>query len=197
MKIVFWPGRVGYSEICQKMERCVRRIKKGQSPEQAWYLEHDPVYTCGPKFRTDQRHPLPFPLVATQRGGDMTFHGPGQRVIYVLMDLKQRCWDIHHYIDLLEQWMIQALQCFSIRAWGGKSGRGLWTDKGKIASIGIKVTSGITWHGIACNIHNDLEPFGAIAPCGVQDQKMTAVSCFIPDIGMNDVDQAFIKTCPF
>jgi lipoyl(octanoyl) transferase len=197
MKTVFWDEHANYADMCQKMAQCVHAIKRGHVPEQIWYVEHSPVYTCGQRSGADLDNKLPFPLIKTQRGGQITFHGPGQRVLYVMIDLQRRDWDIHHYIDLLEQWMIQTLAHFSIRAWGGQRGRGVWTDKGKMASIGIKVTSGITWHGMACNITNNLDPFRAIAPCGVEDQNMTSMACFIPHITMHDVDQALVETCPF
>lgn len=197
MKTVFWPEHTDYLDACRQMQQCVHLIKKGHAAEQIWYLEHESVYTSGPRGHVDSVGVLPFPFVISQRGGDMTFHGPGQRVVYVMIDLRRRGWDVHHYIDLLEWWFIQSLGALSIRAWGGQKGRGLWTEKGKIASIGIKVTAGITWHGIACNILDQSGPFQAIAPCGTKDQKMASVSCFLPEITMQTVDQILMKKCPF
>ena len=197
MKTLFWFEPMSYFDACQQMEECVNQIKTGHAQEQAWYLEHEPVYTCGQRSTVCQEQSLDFPLIKTQRGGDITFHGPGQRVVYVMIDLRRRHLDIHRYIHLLEQWFIQTLQCLSIESWTDKGGRGLWTEKGKIVSIGVKVTSGITWHGVSCNVLNDLTPFQAIAPCGVRGQNMASVSCFVPHIQIKDVDQALVRTCPF
>jgi len=198
MKTLFWSEQADYETTCAQMEHCVHQIKKQEAPEQIWYLEHGPVYTCGPKVSIDELgRDLPFPVIQSQRGGEMTFHGPGQRVLYVMVNLTRRGWDVCHYIHLLEQWVAQALNRLNIQAYGQKNGRGLWTEKGKIASIGIKVTSGVTWHGIACNVCNDLAPFQAISPCGVVGEKMASVACFMPDACMKSVDRALIASCPF
>jgi lipoyl(octanoyl) transferase len=178
------------------MQACVQAIKRGQMPEQIWYLEHHPVYTRGQRM-PPVPHPLPFPVIATQRGGQWTYHGPGQCVVYVMINLHLRHWHIHDYVRSLEQWVIDALSSVGIKAHFRPEERGVWTEKGKIASVGIKVTSGITWHGIACNVNNDLRPFDHIVSCGVPKQKMTSVVDDIPSFSMQTMHKALHKTCPF
>jgi lipoyl(octanoyl) transferase len=199
MHTVFWPGLVPYDTMCHAMKQCVHDIRCGHEPEQIWYLEHQPVYTCGPAYdAASVAHDLPFPLVRTERGGDITFHGPGQRVVYVMVDLKHRNLDIHTYIHTLEQWIMRTLHQCAIQANSQSCGRGVWTAKGKIASIGLKITSGITWHGFACNVTMaSLPPFSAIHPCGLVNQPMACVQTFHADTSMTHVDTIISATCPF
>jgi lipoyl(octanoyl) transferase len=165
---------VPYPEAIEAMEARVAAIHAGQAPEQVWLLEHPSLYTAGTSAKpADLLRPDRFPVYLTGRGGQYTYHGPGQRVAYVMLDLKRRRPDLRRYVQDLEEWIIRALARFNIRG-ERRAGRvGIWVARpggreDKIASIGVRVRHWVTFHGVSINLDPDLEHFSGIVPCGVE-----------------------------
>jgi lipoyl(octanoyl) transferase len=165
---------VPYPEAIKAMEARVAAIHADQAPEQVWLLEHPSLYTAGTSAKPgDLLRPDRFPVYPTGRGGQYTYHGPGQRVAYVMLDLKQRGPDLRRYVQDLEEWIIRALARFSVRG-ERRAGRvGIWVARpggreDKIASIGVRVRHWVTFHGVSINLDPDLEHFSGIVPCGVE-----------------------------
>jgi lipoyl(octanoyl) transferase len=191
---------VPYPEAVAAMEARVAPIADGEAPELVWLLEHPPLYTSGTSGRDSDLLDPRFPLFSTGRGGQLTYHGPGQRVAYVMLDLKRRQPDVRAYVAGLEQWVIQALAAFNVRGERREDRIGVWVarpDKGqghedKIAAIGVRLRRWVSFHGIAINVEPDLAHFGAIVPCGVVDPRYGVTS--LVDLGhpatMADVDIA-------
>src|SRR5882724_6366727 len=191
---------VPYPEAVAAMEARVAEIAAHQAPELVWLLEHPPLYTSGTSGRpTDLLDPR-FPVFATGRGGQFTYHGPGQRVAYVMLDLKRRGGDVRRFVADLEEWLIRTLAAFNIRGERREDRIGVWVrrpDKGegcedKIAAIGIRVKRWVSLHGFSLNVDPDLGHFGGIVPCGVGEPRF-GVTSFL-DLGhvvsMPEVDMA-------
>ena len=173
-------GLTQYEYACTQMEICVADIISGKRNELVWLVEHPPLYTAGTSAKySDLLEPDRFPVFQSGRGGEFTYHGPGQRVAYVMLNLKQRnAQDIKQYVHSLEQWVINSLAHFGIDG-ERKTGRiGIWveTTKGeaKIAAIGIRVRKWVTYHGIAINLAPDLSHFSGIVPCGISQYGVTS-----------------------
>jgi lipoyl(octanoyl) transferase len=193
-----------YLEAVAAMEARVGDIAAGDAPELVWLLEHPPLYTSGtsgkPRDLLDPR----FPMFSTGRGGQLTYHGPGQRVAYVMLDLKRRRPDVRAYVASLEEWIIRTLATFNVRGERREDRVGVWVkrpDKGagfedKIAAIGVRLRRWVSFHGIAINVEPDLRHFDAIVPCGVADPRYGVTS--LVDLGrpvtMADVDVALRQT---
>jgi lipoyl(octanoyl) transferase len=191
---------VPYEDALEAMEQRVARIAAGAAPELVWLLEHPPLYTSGtsaqPRDLLDPR----FPVYAAGRGGQFTYHGPGQRVVYVMLDLKRRRPDVRAYVAGLERLIIATLDAFNIRGERREDRVGVWVarpDKGpgyedKIAAIGVRVKRWVTFHGLAINVEPDLRHFSGIVPCGVVDPRYGVTS--LVDLGLPvtlaDVDVA-------
>ncbi len=174
-----WLGRIGFTEALARQEELVRQKRADPgAPDELWLLEHDPVYTIG---RTPDRSSLrgakhlPHPLVAINRGGQATYHGPGQLVGYFLLDLRRYGQDLHRYLRWIEALLIELLASFEIEATTRAGLTGVWVEQRKIASIGVGVRHWITMHGFALNVSGDLAPFDAITPCGIADVTMTSI----------------------
>ena len=191
---------VPYLEAVAAMEARVAAIAAGDAPDLVWLLEHPPLYTSGTSGKTDDLlHPR-FPMFATGRGGQLTYHGPGQRVAYVMLDLKRRHPDVRAYVAGLEQWIIRTLAAFNVHGERREDRVGVWVarpDKGagvedKIAAIGVRLRRWVSFHGISLNVAPDLTHFEAIVPCGVADPRYGVTS--LRDLGlpatMADVDFA-------
>ncbi|KPF95674.1 lipoate--protein ligase [Rhodopseudomonas sp. AAP120] len=191
---------IPYPEAVAAMESRAAAIAAGESPELVWLLEHPPLYTSGTSGQaTDLLDPR-FPLFATGRGGQLTYHGPGQRVAYVMLDLKRRRPDVRAYVAALEQWIMATLDAFNVRGERREDRVGVWVarpDKGagfedKIAAIGVRLKRWVSLHGIAINVEPDLSHFQAIVPCGISDPRYGVTS--LVDLGlpvtMPDVDLA-------
>jgi lipoyl(octanoyl) transferase len=191
---------VPYLEAVRAMESRVAAIAAGDAPELVWLLEHPPLYTSGTSGRgTDLLDPR-FPLFTTGRGGQLTYHGPGQRVAYVMLDLKRRRPDVRAYVAGLEEWIIRTLAAFNVHGERREDRVGVWVsrpDKGpgcedKIAAIGVRLRRWVSFHGIAINVEPELTHFDAIVPCGVADPRYGVTS--LVDLGrpvtMVDVDVA-------
>src|SRR5690349_24535604 len=191
---------VDYLAAVAAMEARAAAIAAGEASEMVWLLEHPPLYTSGTSGRTaDLLHPR-FPLFATGRGGQVTYHGPGQRIAYVMLDLKRRRPDVRAYVASLEEWIIRTLARCNVRGERREDRVGVWVkrpDKGpgfedKIAAIGVRLKRWVSFHGIAINVEPDLSHFSAIVPCGVADPRYGVTS--LVDLGlpvtMEDVDVA-------
>lgn len=164
---------VPYPEAVAEMEARVQAIIAGEKPEQVWLLEHPPLYTAGTSARGgDLLAPDRFPVYATGRGGQYTYHGPGQRIAYVMLDLNRRGQDLRRYVHDLEEWVIRTLDRLNIRGERREGRVGIWVAENgredKIAAIGVRVRRWVTFHGIAINVDPDLSHFDGIVPCGIK-----------------------------
>jgi lipoyl(octanoyl) transferase len=191
---------VDYLEAVAAMEARAAAIAAGEAKELVWLLEHPPLYTSGTSGKAGDLLEARFPLFASGRGGQVTYHGPGQRVAYVMLDLKRRRPDVRAYVAALEEWIIRTLAAFNVRGERREDRVGVWVkrpDKGfgfedKIAAIGVRLRRWVSFHGIAINVEPDLTHFSAIVPCGVVDPRYGVTS--LVDLGhlvtMADVDVA-------
>jgi len=187
---------VAYPEAVEEMEARVRDIREGTASELVWLLEHPPLYTAGTSANpTDLVDPDRFPVYDAGRGGQYTYHGPGQRVVYFLLDLKKRGKDVRRFVYNLEEVIIQTLLTFNIES-ERKAGRvGVWVDRDdgseeKIAAIGVRVRQWVTYHGIAINLEPDLSHFEGIVPCGIAEHGVTSFADLGLPVTMDDLDVA-------
>jgi lipoyl(octanoyl) transferase len=193
-------SQVAYPEAVAVMERRVAAVAAGAAPELVWLLEHPPLYTSGTSGNSGDLLEPRFPLFATGRGGQLTYHGPGQRVAYVMLDLKSRRPDVRAYVAALEAWIIRTLAAFNIKGERREDRVGVWVrrpDKGpghedKVAAIGVRLRRWVTFHGISINVEPDLSHFDAIVPCGVVDPRygVTSLADLGHPVSMADVDIA-------
>lgn len=191
---------VGYEEAVTVMDARAADIAAGRAPELVWLLEHPPLYTAGTSARRQDVREARFPVFESGRGGQMTYHGPGQRVAYVMLDLKSRGPDVRRFVATLEEWIIRTLVAFNVRGERREDRIGVWVrrpEKGdgfedKIGAIGIRVRQWVTLHGISFNVEPELSHFGGIVPCGVSEQRYGVTS--LADLGlvvsMPEVDMA-------
>jgi lipoyl(octanoyl) transferase len=196
-----WLGRIGFAEALVRQEELVRSKRANPAaPDELWLLEHDPVYTIG---RTPDQsslrgaNHLPHPLFQINRGGQATYHGPGQLVGYFLLDLRRHGQDLHRYLRWIEQFLIELLTSYGIEA-GTRDGlTGVWVEQRKIASIGVGVRHWITMHGFALNVSGDLSAFDAITPCGIANVTMTSVEkeTGIPEPLQTMAERAAVLAC--
>ncbi len=192
-------GLVEYPDAIAEMEGRVAAIAAGTAPERVWLLEHPPLYTAGTSARDhDLIEPDRFPVFRSGRGGQFTYHGPGQRVAYVMLDLNRRTPDLRRYVAALEEWLIETLAAFNIRGERREDRVGVWVrrpDKGvpaedKIAAIGIRVRHWVTFHGISLNVEPDLSHFSGIVPCGIRGLGVTSLVDLGRPVTMPEVDSA-------
>lgn len=190
---------VAYPDAVAEMEARVADIAAARTAERVWLIEHPPLYTAGTSADDgDLVAPDRFPVFRTGRGGQFTYHGPGQRVAYVMLDLKRRRPDVRAYVAALEEWIIRTLWRFHIRGERREDRVGVWVrrpDRGagaedKIAAIGIRVRRWTTFHGISINVEPNLEHFSGIVPCGVRDHGVTSLVDLGLPVTLNDVDVA-------
>jgi lipoyl(octanoyl) transferase len=195
-------GLVDYGRASAEMENRVQALHEGRSGELVWLLEHPPLLTAGTSARpADLLDPTRFPVHQTGRGGKFTYHGPGQRVAYAVLDLKRRRQDLRWYVQMLEEWVIRSLHELGVRGERREGRIGIWvvtTDGGerKIGAIGVRVRRWITYHGIAINVAPDLAHFQAIVPCGIADYGVTSLSQLGIGAGMAELDAALQATYP-
>lgn len=191
---------IPYPDAVTAMEARAAAIANGEAPELVWLLEHPPLYTSGTSGKDDDLLDARFPVFETGRGGQITYHGPGQRVAYVMLDLKARRPDVRAYVAALEDMIIRTLAAFNVKGERREDRVGVWVnrpDKGagfedKIAAIGVRLKRWVSFHGIAINVEPELSHFTAIVPCGVVDPRYGVTS--LVDLGlpvtMSDVDLA-------
>jgi lipoyl(octanoyl) transferase len=187
---------VAYPDAVAEMERRVALIADGRAKEMVWLLEHPALYTAGTSAkREDLLDANRLPVFETGRGGQFTYHGPGQRVGYVMMDLRQRNNDVRRFVNDLEEWLIRALARFNIRGERREGRVGIWvaqspTKEDKVAALGIRVRRGVSYHGISFNIDPELEHFAGIVPCGIHEHGVTSLDKLGIQVMTPEVDMA-------
>jgi lipoyl(octanoyl) transferase len=194
------PGLVPYEEAVAAMEARVAAIRAGSATELVWLLEHPPLYTAGTSAHSaDLVEPDLFPVHRSGRGGQYTYHGPGQRIAYVMLDLRRRGTDIRRYVHTLEDWVIATLALLGV-AGERRPGRiGIWVagadgGESKIAALGVRVRQWVTYHGIALNVAPDLTHYRGIVPCGISAHGVTSLAALGVAAGMDEVDSALRQT---
>lgn len=207
--ITIWqsPAPVGYDDAISQMETQIASIEAGTGDEVLWFLEHEPVYTGGSSARPEELLISPnapdTPLIRpTGRGGQWTYHAPGQRIVYIMLDLRQRGRDVRAFVRGIEAWVIAALAELGITSRQRPSAPGVWVDHGaqashKIAAIGVRLTRWVSWHGVAINVDADmLKGFSGIVPCGIADAGVTAITAettLPPASAVSQLDAALDK----
>ena len=184
---------VPYEEALRRMETRVADIRDKDAPELVWLLEHPPLYTAGTSAdATDLKDPQRFPVYKAGRGGQYTYHGPGQRVAYVMLDLKKRNADIRAFVQDLEDWVIETLAQYQIRGEKRDGRVGVWVDRGhredKIAAIGVRVRRWVSFHGISVNVDPDLTHYAGIVPCGISEHGVTSLVDLGIPVSMTEFD---------
>ena len=207
IEITTLPGLAPYTQTLALMEARVAAISAGTAPQALWLLEHPPLYTAGTSSNpADLTDPSRFPVHTAGRGGQYTYHGPGQRVAYVMLDLNQRGRDVHLFVQALEDWVIDTLAEFNVRG-ERRAGRvGVWVTRpdrapnpdgtlreDKIAAIGVKLRRWVSFHGISINVEPDLDHFSGIVPCGIRDHGVTSLVDLGLPVTMADLDMALIR----
>ena len=201
-------GLVPYPEALRIMEARAEAIARGEAGEAVWLLEHPPLYTAGTSARLeDLKDPGRFPVYEARRGGQYTYHGPGQRVAYVMLDLNQRGRDIRRFVRDLEAWVIDALLEFGVRGERREGRVGIWVtrpDKApnpngtmredKIAAIGIRLRRWVSFHGVSINLEPDLTHFDGIVPCGIAEHGVTSLVDLGLPVTMADLDAALMRS---
>jgi lipoyl(octanoyl) transferase len=193
-------GLVAYPDALAAMEARVEAIRAGREPELCWLLEHPPLYTAGTSARAqDLLAPRRFPVFRAGRGGQYTYHGPGQRVAYVMLDLQRRGPDLRAYIRRLEDWVIRTLERFDLRGERRQGRVGIWVvrpdgNEAKIAAIGVRIRRWVTYHGIAINLDPDLDHFAGIVPCGIKDFGVTSFADLGLTTSMAELDGALVSS---
>ena len=197
-------GLTGYLQAVQVMETRADAIAKGDAPETIWLVEHPALYTAGTSAnREDLIDANRFPVFSSKRGGQYTYHGPGQRVVYVMLDLNRHGKDVRAFVQKLERWVISTLACFNVQG-AIRDGRiGVWVDRpekpltpvglcqeDKIAAIGIRLRKWVSFHGLSINVDPDLSHFKGIIPCGIREHGVTSLVDLGLPVSMADLDMA-------
>ena len=199
---------VPYELAVSEMETRVARIASGDAPEAIWLLEHPPLYTAGTSAKPeDLSDPDRFPVHVSQRGGQYTYHGPGQRVVYVMLDVGRRGRDVRRFVQQLEEWVIATLDQFNVAGEIREGRVGVWVARDdkpltatgakpedKIAAIGIRLRKWVSFHGISINVEPDLDHFSGIVPCGITEHGVTSLVDLGLPVTMADLDVALRKT---
>jgi lipoyl(octanoyl) transferase len=202
------PGLSPYAETLAAMEARAAAIAAGEAEEAIWLLEHPPLYTAGTSARPeDLVEPDRFPVFDVGRGGQYTYHGPGQRIVYVMLDVKKRGGDVRCFVRKLENWVIAALAEFNVKGEIRPGRVGVWVERpdrprnadgsvaeDKIAALGIKIRKWVSFHGISINVEPDLAHFGGIVPCGIRDHGVTSLVDLGLPVTMADLDAALMAT---
>jgi lipoyl(octanoyl) transferase len=192
------PALLPYPEAVGFMEARADSIAAGQAPELVWLVEHPPIYTAGTSAQEADLLQARFPVFKTGRGGQFTYHGPGQRVVYLMLNLKRRKPDVRAFVRDVEEWLIHALAALGVKGERRTDRVGIWIDRGhghedKIAAIGIRIRHWVTFHGVAINVAPDLSHFSGIVPCGVRGHGVTSLADLGNHATMADLD-AVLKT---
>lgn len=192
-------GLVPYEEALAFMEQRAAAIRPGEAPECVWLLEHPPLFTAGTSADpAELMNPLDFPVYDAGRGGRYTYHGPGQRVGYLMLDLDKRGRDVRNLVHSLEGWIIAALAELGVSAHRAPGRIGIWVGEGpgeaKIAALGIRIKRWVTLHGFAINVDPDLAHFGGIVPCGIADFGVTSLANEGKETPMSSVDAALKRS---
>ena len=199
---------VAYGDAVDAMEARVAAIRAGTASEAIWLLEHPPLYTAGTSaVESDLREPDRFPVIQTRRGGQYTYHGPGQRVAYVMLDVGARGRDVRRFVEQLEAWVIAALAEFNVTGEIRDGRVGVWVTRpekpllpdgspreDKIAAIGVQMRKWVSFHGLSINVEPELTHFGGIVPCGISDHGVTSLVDLGLPVTLEDVDVALKRT---
>ncbi len=209
MEIRHISGFAPYAETLAEMEARVAQIAQGTADEAIWLLEHPPLYTAGTSTNpADLTDPNRFPVHIAGRGGQYTYHGPGQRVVYVMVDLNARGRDVRRFVCALEDWIIAALAAFNVRGERRADRVGVWVVRperqgrhgrpaeDKIAAIGVKLRRWVSFHGISINVEPDLSHFDGIVPCGIKDHGVTSLVDLGLPVTLADLDAALLAALP-
>jgi lipoyl(octanoyl) transferase len=195
-------GLTPYPDALALMRDRVAAIRAGTAGELVWLVEHPPIYTAGTSAKpAELTDPTRFPTFEAGRGGQWTYHGPGQRVVYVMLDLTRQHGavpvnDIHCYVNALEEWLIRTLDRFNVKGERRKGRVGIWVanpaagTEAKIGAIGVRVSRWVSWHGVALNVDPDLTHFSGIVPCGVREHGVTSLAALGIPATMHDADVA-------
>lgn len=194
-------GKIDYPVAVARMEELQVAIREAGARELIWLVEHPPLYTGGTSADPAELLSQQFPVYDTGRGGRYTYHGPGQRVGYVMLDLAKRCKDVRCYVHALEGWVIDALARFDVAARRAEGRIGIWCDtpqgqEAKIGAIGVRIRRWVTMHGFAVNVAPDLSHFGGIVPCGISEYPVTSLADLGIDATLQDFDKALAETMP-
>ena len=190
-------AQVPYRHALDFMTARNAAIAEGTADELVWLLEHPPVYTAGTSAAADELLDPRFEVVEAGRGGRYTYHGPGQRVGYVLLDLKRRARDVRGFVHALEGWVIATLGDFGVESWRSEGRVGIWTRdidgrEAKIGAIGVRIRRWVTMHGFSVNLNPDLSHFGGIVPCGIEEFGVTSLARLGHDVDMPTWDAALL-----
>ncbi|MBN9533853.1 MAG: lipoyl(octanoyl) transferase LipB [Alphaproteobacteria bacterium] len=191
-------GLTPYPEAIAFMEARAAAIAAGAARDLVWLVEHPPIYTAGTSAKDSDLLSTRFPVFQTGRGGQYTYHGPGQRVGYVMLDLNRRQKDVRRFVHDLEEWLIRTLLQFNVKGERRDGRVGIWVARGggredKIAAIGVRVRRWVTFHGVALNVDPDLSHFDGIVPCGIREHGVTSLADLGLPVSMADVDVAMKK----
>lgn len=186
---------VPYRDALARMEERNAAIREGRAPELVWLLEHPPVYTAGTSAKPADLLDPRFDVVSAGRGGEFTYHGPGQRIGYVLLDLNRRARDVRGFVHAIEGWVIDTLGDFGVAGWRAEGRIGIWTrdidgHEAKIGAIGVRVRRWVTMHGFSVNLSPDLSHFTGIVPCGISDYGVTSMARLGHEVSASDWDAA-------
>jgi len=192
------PAPVAYEDAVAAMEERVAAIRAGIAPEMVWLVEHPPLYTAGTSARDGDLVEAIFPVHRTGRGGQFTYHGPGQRVGYVMLDLKRRGLDLKTYVRALEAWLIATLAEFGVTGERRDGRVGIWIADGgreaKIAAVGVRVRHWVSYHGVSLNLDPDLGHYRGIVPCGIREHGVTSLRALGISASMAELDRAMERT---
>ncbi len=201
------PGLTDYAHALRTMETRASQVAMGLADEAVWLVEHPPLYTAGTSARPeDLRDPRRFPVHVARRGGQYTYHGPGQRVVYVMLDIGKRGRDIRHFVHSLEEWVMSALAEFGVAGERREGRVGVWVVRpermglgggpaeDKIAAIGVRVRRWVSFHGFAINVEPDLSHYDGIVPCGISGHGVTSLVDLGLPVTMDDLDLALRRT---
>ncbi|MEH6757796.1 MAG: lipoyl(octanoyl) transferase LipB [Parasphingorhabdus sp.] len=194
-------AKISYPEALAEMEHRNLAVYLGKEPELIWLLEHPPLYTAGTSSNPAELLSQEFPVFETGRGGRHTYHGPGQRVGYIMLNLKKRQADVRNFVHALEDWVIRALAEFGVSARAVEGRVGIWCDtpqgkEAKIGAIGIRIRKWVTMHGFSVNIDPDLNHFNGIIPCGISEYPVTSLKQLGIEATLHDFDTALKKNAP-
>ena len=187
---------VKYKDAITELEARLKLVSENSENELIWILEHEPIYTAGTSYSKDDIIDKSINIYETNRGGKITYHGPGQLVFYFVIDLRDKKKDIRQFISIIEDTIIETLKQFKIKSHADRNNVGIWFDnKGKlekVAAIGVRISKWIAYHGFSLNINNDLEPYSKIIPCGITDRGVTNLEEISP-IKFKKIDEVLIK----
>jgi len=196
------PGLLPYEAAVAAMQARIAAIREGTAEELVWLVEHAPIYTSGTSAKAEDLVEARFPTFKAGRGGQWTYHGPGQRVVYAMLDLAEPhgrvpARDVRCYVAALERWMIETLREFGVRGETRDGRVGIWVVNGgeeqKIGAIGVRVSRWVTWHGMALNVCPDLSHFSGIVPCGISEHGVTSLAALGVEASMEEVDAGLAR----